>query len=65
MNLQAEITKHKAQSATRVSTETLHSMQQATLDLKQQDLENRALKAGDQVPDFNLLGIPAPNLPAI
>ncbi len=52
--LKEEIAAYKAASKDRVSAEIQATMRQATADLKASGIENRAMKAGDTVPDFEL-----------
>ncbi len=54
MSLQSEIENLKTQSAAKRPAEVSETMKQAMQDLKQQNLESRALGAGDRVNDFTL-----------
>lgn len=53
-SLKEEIAAYKAASKDRVPGEVQAIMRQATAELEASGIENRALKSGDTIPDFNL-----------
>ncbi len=54
MGLQAQLDEQKRSTINKATPEILEIMGQATRDLKQSGIENRALRAGDKSPHFTL-----------
>lgn len=54
MGLQEQLDQQKRSTINKASPEILQIMAQATTDLKTSGIENQALKAGDNAPDFTL-----------